>query len=42
MIPFHGEFGGLQTLVSESGYEGRWSEGRSKKIFRGEDIAIFN
>ena len=37
MIPFQGEFGGPQTLVSESGYEGRRSEGRSKKIFHGED-----
>ena len=42
MNPFHGEFCELQTVVSELGYKGQWSERNGKKVFRSEDKAILN
>ena len=42
MDKFHGEFGELETLVSELGYKGQWVDDEGKKVFRSEDKAVLN
>ena len=42
MERFHGEFGELETLVLELGYQGQWEEDNGKMVFRSEDKAILN
>lgn len=42
MDRFNGEFDVLQTLVSDLGYKGQWSEDNGKMVFRSEDKAVLN
>ena len=42
MEKFRGEFGELEALVIQLGYQGKWEDDNGKKVFRSEDKAILN